>query len=497
MAHIVFQSAKPDILEAVQSEISDFQASSTLPAEQKAVVDAAYNSVLNELNLAQQARQDAVRYERELSEADITETRLRRDIAAIELQLKAENTDDVDGSLTVLEALTVARNEEAVLAQQVTELAEASTEARESAARRLVQAQHYRRKVQIIALESELAGLSPRQELVSLRRDLTALKITRTEARVLLLQNKTGQRRIRLASDVLSQAQSDVALTEKQHAFVRAYAAENYTLAHKFSTISQNGGLYPRRLSDARGSLEIAREDLRLANQLIELGNLNRASNTNLRRIQSKREPISAIQVEISTTKKDIANQMQARILAEDELRELTSRSAKFSLEYQDWQAEHPFDDPISNSSIELLSSLNIRRRAYLNQLIEAATINIDDANILLEVQLDWREQVTSLKDLLNKTLLWTPSSEIIGKRWPSQIIRGTGKIFNIDRMSTVTRNLITGVWRFAPLLMLTLIIMLISISSRQRLNDRLSLIAFIASGNTRSFCRAIRPNGS
>ena len=522
LTYAMAQSAGTDIsfppapmtVEAVQSEISDFQSSSALSVDQKAAVDAAYNTVINELNLAEQARQDAVRFERDLSEAEVVERQLRRDIENIETQLSEQGTGNLDGSLTILEreltnlegelrayrtelnqydatldmllqrpvllreSLAAARNEEALLAQQVSEIGEASTDARESAARRLVQAQHYRHKVQIIAFESELAGLSTRQELVSLRRDLAALKITRAEARVLLLQNKTGQRRIRVAKDVLNQARSDVALTEKQHPFVRAYAAENYTIANKFSTISQNGGLYPRRLANARNSLEIAREDLRLANQLIELGNLNRESNTNLRRIQSNREPISAIKVEISTTKKDIANQMQARILAEDELRELTLRGINLSGEYKDWQSENPFEDPISASSLTLLSSLNTRRRAYLNQLIDASTINIDDANVLLEVQSDWRTQVTNLKDLLSKTLLWTPSSEIIGQAWPAQIFRGTGKIFNAERMKTVGSSLLTGMWRFAPLLVLGLIIMLAAISSRQRLNASLASIA-------------------
>jgi len=277
-----------------------------------------------------------------------------------------------------------------------------------------------------------------------------------------------------LAEQVLDQAKSDLSLVENEHPFVRFYAAENYASAAKLSNISQKGGQYPHRLAKAQDSLAVAREDLRLADQLIELGNLNRASNTNLRRIQSKREPISAIKVEISQTKKDIADQMQARILAEDQLRELTIRGKNLSEEFETWKDDHPLVPAISDSDLTLLTTLNERRRAYLNQLIDAATTNIDDANILLEVQTGWRTQVTDLRDLLNQTLLWTPSSQIIGKAWPQQILRGTGKIINFDRMSAVVRHFITGSWRYLAVLLIGGLIMIGIRRARLRFADSL-----------------------
>jgi len=204
---------------------------------------------------------------------------------------------------------------------------------------------------------------------------------------------------------------------EKEHAFVREYAVENYTLATNLSKIAENGGRYPRRFADAQNSLEIAREDLRLANQLIELGNLNRASNTNLRRIQNNRSPLSAIGVEITRTKKDIADQMQSRILAEDELRDLTVRGVNLSDDFVTWRQNNPLNVTMSTADLSYLKTLNLRRRNFLDELINASSVNVNDANGLLQVQTDWRQQVTALRDLLNKTLLWTPSSEIIGKK--------------------------------------------------------------------------------
>ena len=506
--------APPITVETVQSELEAIKAGS-LPDDTLSAVEGAYNTLINELNLAEQARQDAVRFERELTEADSTEGRLRADITQAEKELAAAgDQDNLDRSLSVLEReltslegelrayrteldqheetlvsllqrpvqirekLALLRDEEASLTQQLSAYEDTSDDPRELSARRLIQAQHYRRKVQIIAFDSELAGLSPRQELVGLRRDLAALKITINEIRVLQLQNKTGQRRMRLAEQVLSEAKSDLSLVENEHPFVRYYAAENYASAAKLSNMSQTGGQYPHRLAKVQASLAVAHEDLRLANQLIELGNLNRASNTNLRRIQSKREPISAIKVEISKTKKEIADQMQARILAEDQLRELSLRSNGVSEEFEAWQADHALVPVMSDSDIALLTTLNLRRRNYLNQLIDAATTNIDDANILLETQTNWRAQVTNLRDLLNQTLLWTPSSQIIGKAWPGQIFRGTGKIINLDRMSSVARHFVSGTWRYWPVVLLGSLIFAVSLLSRKSLYEGLSNIA-------------------
>lgn len=507
---------KPPItVQAVEGEVSALQSATNLSEDALSTIEATYGSVINELNLADQARQDAVRFERELSEAENTEKRLRAEISNVEKQLTdSDAQDNLDRSLIVLErelttlegelrayrtelnqheatldgllqrpvqireTLTQARDSQASLVQQLSGLDETLDSPRDVSVRRLVQAQHYRRNVQIIALESELAGISPRQELVNLRRDLAALKIAMTENRVLQLQNKTGQRRMLLAQQVLDQAKSDLSLVENKHPFVIFYAAENYASAAKLSNISQKGGQYPHRLAKAQDSLAVAREDLRLADQLIELGNLNRASNTNLRRIQSKREPISAIKVEIAQTRKDIADQMQARILAEDQLRELTIRGNNLGEEFEAWKEEYPLVRGLSDSDLAFLTTLNNRKRVYLNQLIDAATTNIDDANILLETQMGWRTQVTNLRDLLNKTLLWTPSSQIIGKAWPGQIFRGASKIFNFDRMSSIVRHTVIGSWRFLAVTFLGIAIILAVLMSRKGLYDALGVIA-------------------
>ena len=505
----------PHTIEALQSEISTMQAGAALSAEQKTTLETTYSSAVNELSVANQARQDAIRFERELREAEATELRLQRDIDGLRDSLQNQiDQEDLDRSLTLLErelssregdlrayrtelaqyeatldnllqrplqireALTLARNDATGFETELNSFGEGQDTLADKAARRLLEAKFHRTQTQIIALESELAGLSSRQELVSLRRDIVTLKIAQAEARVLALQSRTGLRRIRLAQAVLEQAKSDLSILENEHPFVRDYAAENYNLAAKLSNIAENGGLYPRRLADAQDALAVAREDLRLANQLVELGNLNRASNTNLRRIQNKREPLSAIRVQINVTKKDIADQMQARILAEDELRELTIRGANLSSEFEEWKIEQAYAEPLSDTSLALLLSLNQRRNGYLTELINAATVNIDDANILLEVQTGWRQQVSDLRDLLNKTLLWIPSSDIIGKNWLGQVIRGTSKLVDGDRVSLVWRNFTRGLWRHSPIILLGLLSVVALIGARKNLYETLHTLA-------------------
>lgn len=511
---ITFPDAQLSV-EILQSELSTLEANAALSPEQKDPARASYQAALNEMSLAMQARQNAIRFENEFTKAEATETRLRREIDALKSDLSGNNkAETIDRPLNVLERelsglegelrsyrtelsqyeltldnllqrplqlgdeLTLARSDEVELGQQVSDLEEVSDEPRDRAARRLLEAQHYRRQIQIIAMERELAGLSTRQELVSLRRELVSLKIARTEARVLLLQSRTGRRRIRLAEDVLKQAQSDLSLVEKEHAFVREYAVENYALALKLSNVAKNGGQYPRRLADARASLEIAREDLRLANQLIELGNLNRASNTNLRRIQSNRAPLSAISVEVSATKRDIANQMQSRILAEDDLRDLAARRANLSDNFGQWQKDNPLEGKMSAIDISYAQSLNLRRRSFLDELINASSVNIEDANGLLQVQTEWRNQVTALRDVLNKTLLWTPSSEIIGKKWFGQIFRGASKLVSAERLARIGRTLAGALWRYLPLVLLAGAALVMLLAARKSLRDSLEDIA-------------------
>ena len=412
--------------------------------------------------------------ERELSSREGDLRAYRTELA----QYEATLDNLLQRPLQIREDLALIRNDATEFEAELTTLGEGQQKAGEKAARRLLEAKFHRTQTQIIALESELAGLSSRQELVGLRRDLVTLKIAQGEARVLALQNRTGLRRIRLALAVLEQAKSDLSILENEHPFVREYAAENYDLASKLSNIAEKGGRYPRRLADAQDALAVAREDLRLANQLIELGNLNRASNTNLRRIQNKRAPLSAIRVQVNETKKDIADQMQARILAEDELRELTIRGANLNTEFEDWKADKVFAEALSETSLALLTSLNQRRNGYLTELINAATVNIDDANVLLEAQMGWRQEVSDLRDLLNKSLLWIPSSDIIGKNWPGQVLRGTSKLIDGDRVSLVWRNFTGGLWRHTLIILLGILSIVALIAARVNFYETLREIA-------------------
>ena len=74
----------PVTVQAVEGEVSALQSATNLSEDALSTIEATYGSVINELNLADQARQDAVRFERELSEAENTEKRLRAEISRVE-----------------------------------------------------------------------------------------------------------------------------------------------------------------------------------------------------------------------------------------------------------------------------------------------------------------------------------------------------------------------------------------------------------------------------
>ena len=179
----------PQTIEALQSEILAMQAETTLSPEQKTAIEATYNSAVNELNLANQARQDAVRFERELREAETTESRLQRDIDGLRQSLQNQTDQtDLDRSLTLLERelssresdlrayrtelaqyettldnllqrplqlredLALIRNDGTDFETELTTLGEGQETLAEKAARRLLEAKFHRNQTQTIAL---------------------------------------------------------------------------------------------------------------------------------------------------------------------------------------------------------------------------------------------------------------------------------------------------------------------------------------------------------
>jgi len=70
--------------------------------------------------------------------------------------------------------------------------------------RKSLQARLFFRRTQIASLEQEIAGLTRRQEIITLRRNLATLKFQNISAEVNQLLEKTGQKRFNEAEQVLS-----------------------------------------------------------------------------------------------------------------------------------------------------------------------------------------------------------------------------------------------------------------------------------------------------
>jgi len=366
---------------------------------------------------------------------------LRTEIDRYNAELQSAVTRPVD----INAALQDDRETLAVLTEQITQSAETNLDPAQDAARTSLLTQKYFHETHIFALEKERAGLSSRQQILTLRRDIAELKSRRLTANVETLQAKTGLRRMLEAQTLEASSQNTRDILETAHPLVQNYATENLTLTQQLVGIASTTTKYPRLEATTRRQQAAIEDGQNIAQQLIDLGNLNRESSATLRRLREKTPSVLAIKAALSTTRQTINSAIQNRLLRQDQLRNLPIDSIDIVTAFEDWKAENPDTATLTELDIAALQQLYETRRMLLSRLSEAAQDQVDKATKLQALQFDVFTQTQTLTDTLNENLLWLPSIDAISMQWPLSVIKGFQKTLNQINLNAALTSFQTG----------------------------------------------------
>ncbi len=395
---------------------------------------------------------------------------LERDLITTESELQAVRLE-VDGYHKGLETLNIrqglapadlntARTSLGQINNDLSEIGQGDLDVLGDAQRKNLLARAYFRSTQIDMLEQEIVGLSVRQEIVTARKNLADIRLQRLVQDVQYLQNATGEKRKTDANLIKNEAEAIARTYEGFHPIIRDYAAENIIISQDIVELAQQAAKLSKDAATLVSLQDDVKSDLRIAEDFIESGNLDRQAGETLRRLSNQLSPPNVIQSSINDTRKIGITLTQKKLITQDRLRSMPPGRADPMLAYEKAKVLDPQIAPLSDEDEIAYAELYNQRRDYLTQIAALATTQTAEVSDFQSHQMQLLNDTQTLRNLLDEKLLWVPSVPAISLQWPQKIIKGGAEIFSGGNLQTIIAVLAQGL--FANILLSLSVILLI-----------------------------------
>ena len=386
--------------------------------------------------------------------------KLEQDLIAKESELRTLRSE-VEGYETGLQNLAArqvaapkelndARSKLGEIATTLNALGEGELDAVAQANRKSLQARQYFRRTQISALEQETAGLSKRQEIVTLRNNLADLELQKLTVEVQYFSEKTGQRRLNEAAELEEDSRMQLGSYEELHPVVIKLAETNIALTEEIVQLASGAAEISKRTAATRSNLDIVESDLRVAEELIENGALDRRSGATLRRLSNQLTPSNVLKANIDTTQRSRIDVTQEGLIAQESLREIPFGRVDTEAMLASARIQVPELADLTPSDKAALQTLTIKRRELLQRVISAAASRRTEIANLAQQQTALLESSIKLETMLDEKLLWVPSVPAIDFSWPGKVGKGVLTVFSPRNISLTFDVFISQIQQFS-----------------------------------------------
>ena len=430
--------AARETVETLQAELetlrADLDARTPMDAEATVVGDAAMFATEQEL-LSKESELRTVEGELEQYRAQISDLGSRLSVAPRELNEARSALSEITSTLT--------------------ELATGDTQPVLQARRKALQASGYNRRIQIAALEAEIASLPMRQEILTLRQSIAELQVEALSEDVLALQALTGRRRQIEAQMQSSRIADRAARLVDVHPLVDQLAQENIRLAEGITQMAAGEARTSRQFATIRGETANVQNDLYSATKLVDLEAIDREAGATLRRLSAQLTPVAVLRADQRDIQRDLARVTRARVVAQEQLRDLPLRS----IDPLDLLVEARIDNPslpdLRPEDEAILSEFVEQRRDLLRQTASIAASRENALAELAVAQDDLVAESNELRALLDGNLLWVPSVPAINLDWPGKVIQGVAELLSPAHIQLTFTEFLTQARRLWPLIFL------------------------------------------
>ena len=404
---------------------------------------------------------------------------IERELIANESELQAVRSEvsGYDSGLELLSTrqaaapadLNIARTSLGQIGISLSKLGTEALDVLGEANRKNLQARQYFRYTQIEALEQEILSLSVRQEIVAVRRNLAEIRVQNLSQRVQYLQKKTGQQRLDEAGVVKVEAEAIAQDYANFHPIVGDYAAENIRISEEIFELAKSAAELSKRSANIVSRQDLAKSDLRIAEDLIQSGSLDRLAGATLRRLSNQLLPPNVIKSQISTTQKRGIAVTQKKLITQDRLRSMPPGRADIDKAYKEALVLNPNITQLTDADRTAYADLYRQRRDYLTRIFAMASAQNTEIFDFQTQQKILLEDTENLRSLLDEKLLWVPSVPAVNLAWPKKIVKGGHEIFTFVNIQN-TLGVFTAQFRENTILIVSAILLILAIFNSRKI---------------------------
>ncbi|WP_161488052.1 mechanosensitive ion channel domain-containing protein [Sedimentisphaera cyanobacteriorum] len=335
--------------------------------------------------------------------------------------------------------------------------------------RKLLKAKLKAQNAKLDSLAEELKAYEATSEILALRRDLAAAKLSKFEKQVKFWQDALGQARKKEAERAKQEAKKVAQQSQKSHPLVQKLANENVELAKKQSELVKDIEKTNSYFKEVQLEVESLSQDFSSLQEQMEkagrvtsaMGVLLVAKKNNLKDVRQHKRQISERIAKTST--------MQLKWSQYDrrwaELSEIEAQ-AESMLEENSVTEDMPSYFSVKNKAEELLRDRRkiVRKIAdyYMNHITALAQLDMTERSLVKTVE--------KYRSYINKSILWVKSSSAVQKNEIAKIISGVREYAQSNSPARMFRVITSDFIKRAPYYITAGVILLLLIFSRPKL---------------------------
>ena len=158
------------------------------------------------------------------------------------------------------------------------------------------------------------------------------------------------------------------------HPIVGDYATENIAISEEIVELAKNAAELSKSSANIVSRQDLVKSDLRIAEDLIQSGSLDRLAGETLRRLSNQLLPPNVIQSQIDATQKRGIAVTQKKLITQDRLRSMPPGRTDVDTAYALAKTLNPNMTPLTEADRRAYSDLYRQRREYLTRVFALTT---------------------------------------------------------------------------------------------------------------------------
>lgn len=322
----------------------------------------------------------------------------------------------------------------------------------------------------IDSLEREIATIPARQSIVGAEIKLMRAESQFAEKQINQLQTYIADKRKNATQETVTQSSSTLAELKQQPALA-AIAQENLQLANHLSDSQVRAPQDEIDMASLRSQLVEVRQSAETVERVLATGRVTDELGALLRRLRASLPAEAKLEKRNEQIEEATIRQQLDVILWQDRLRNLTDiqESAKRLLQDNTPNTKNNGESHVfSSEELEKAQSLIASRRQILSNLIEVSNTQSDRITEEKVAIRDLLIASSELRDLLDRRLIWLPSSTGIEDKFAINLLVSVEWFLSPLAWLTLATDIYNGARSEPALLMLLLILPVLILASRR-----------------------------